>query len=110
MPSATSITNGIKEHKVIVETAVNKTVNNGITERKNSIETAVNKTVNNGITEQNAVNVTNQGGTSNEKGFVFVPPFNIKNKSRQLLVATTVLTWKKSRVQPILLISFQAKL
>ena len=73
VPAATSITNGIKEHKKIVETAVNKTVNNGITERKNSITERKNSI-------ENAVNVTNQG-TSNEKGSVFVPPFNIKSKS-----------------------------
>ena len=77
VPTVTSVNNGIKEHKKIVETAVNKTVNNGIAERKNSIveknvtpvptvtsvnngikehkkivETAVNKTVNNGIAER----------------------------------------------------------
>ncbi|MGC2426650.1 MAG: hypothetical protein WA421_06420, partial [Nitrososphaeraceae archaeon] len=73
LPAATSVNNGIKEHKKIVETAVNKTVNNGITERKNSITERKNSI-------ENAVNVTNQG-TSNEKGPVFVPPFNIKSKS-----------------------------
>ncbi|MGC2382964.1 MAG: hypothetical protein WA631_07640, partial [Nitrososphaeraceae archaeon] len=70
VPTVTSVNNGIKEHKKIVETAVNKTVNNGIAERKNSIVERKNSI-------ENAVNVTNQGSAS-EKGTVFVPPYNIR--------------------------------
>ncbi|MFZ0326988.1 MAG: hypothetical protein WAL66_06760, partial [Nitrososphaeraceae archaeon] len=70
VPTVTSVNNGIKEHKKIVETAVNKTVNNGIAERKNSIVERKNSI-------ENAVNVTNQGSAS-EKGTMFVPPYNIR--------------------------------
>jgi hypothetical protein len=70
VPTVTSINNGIKEHKKIVQTAVKKTVNNGIEERKNSIAERRNSI-------ENALNVTNQGSAS-EKRSVFVPPYNIR--------------------------------
>lgn len=74
LSTAASLNNGIKEHKKAVETALNKSANNGIEERKNGI--AEHK---NGIS--NALNVTSPSSASNEKGTVFVPPFNIKSKS-----------------------------
>ncbi len=84
VPTVTSVNNGIKEHKKIVETAVNKTVNNGIVERKNSIVERKNSI-------ENALNVTNQGSAS-EKGTVFVPPYNIRITSGSSIIVTTVLT------------------
>jgi hypothetical protein len=72
--AATGLNNGIKEHKKAVETGLTKPANNGIEERKNSIaehKNAIN----------NELNVSSPSSASNEKGTVFVPPFNIKSKS-----------------------------
>src|SRR6476620_11094709 len=71
--SVTSVNNGIKEHKKIVENSVNKAANSGMVERNNGMVEH-----NNGI--ENTLNPTNQS-TSNDKGSVFVPPYNIKSNS-----------------------------
>ena len=71
--SVTSVNNGIKEHKKIVENSVNKAANSGMVERKNGMVERKN-----GI--ENTLNLTNQS-TSNDKGSVFVPPYNIKSNS-----------------------------
>ena len=72
-PSVTSVNNGIKEHKKIVENSVNKAANSGMVERKNGMVERKN-----GI--ENTLNPTNPS-TSNDKGSVFVPPYNIKSNS-----------------------------
>src|SRR6476469_9708664 len=85
--SVTSVNNGIKEHKKIVENSVNKAANSGMVERKNGMVERKNGMVerNNGMVErnngiENTLNPTNQS-TSNDKGSVFVPPYNIKSNS-----------------------------
>ena len=78
--SVTSVNNGIKEHKKIVENSVNKAANSGMAERKNGMAERKNGMAErkNGI--ENTLNLTNQS-TSNDKGSVFVPPYNIKSNS-----------------------------
>ena len=78
--SVTSVNNGIKEHKKIVENSVNKAANSGMAERNNGMVERNNGMAerNNGI--ENTLNPTNQS-TSNDKGSVFVPPYNIKSNS-----------------------------
>jgi len=78
--TVTSVNNGIKEHKKIVENSVNKAANSGMVERKNGMVERKNGMVErkNGI--ENTLNLTNQS-TSNDKGSVFVPPYNIKSDS-----------------------------